>query len=54
MSVLTDFFTSLSNKIRNKLNTSITYTPTEAVNAIDDVYWGGLMILKKVMLILEM
>ena len=47
MSALTDFFTSLSNKIRSKLNTSITYTPDEAVNAIDDVYNEGVNDTKK-------
>lgn len=41
MSALTDFFTSLANKIRSKLGTSTTYTPAQAVSAIDDVYTKG-------------
>lgn len=41
MSTLTDFFTSLANKVRSKLGTEITYTPAEAVSAIDDVYDAG-------------
>ena len=41
MSALTDLFTSLANKIRNKLGTSTTYTPAQAISAIDDVYTKG-------------
>ena len=41
MSALTDLFTSLANKIRTKLGTSTTYTPAQAVAAIDDVYDKG-------------
>lgn len=41
MSALTDYFTSLANKIRSKLGTQSTYTPDECVNAIDDVYDKG-------------
>lgn len=41
MSALTDFFTSLANKIRSKLGTSITYSPVDAISAIDDVYDKG-------------
>lgn len=41
MSALTDLFTSLANKIRTKLSTSTTYTPAQAVAAIDDVYDKG-------------
>ncbi len=42
MSALTDLFTSLANKIRSNLGTESTYTPTEAISAIDDVYEKGL------------
>lgn len=42
MSALTDLFTSLANKIRSKLGTSTTYTPSQAISAIDDVYDKGL------------
>lgn len=47
MSALTDFLTSLSNKIRSKLGTTRTYTPTQAVAAIDDVYTKGVTDTKK-------
>lgn len=41
MSALTDLFTALANKIRSNLGVSDTYTPTEMVSAIDDVYDAG-------------
>jgi len=41
MSALTDLFTSMANKIRLKVGGSDTYTPTEMVSAIDDVYDAG-------------
>ena len=42
MSALTDYFTSLANKIRSKTGGSGTYTPAEMVSdAIDDVYDAG-------------
>lgn len=41
MSALTDLFTSLANKIRSKLGTQDTYTPEQAISAIDDVYAKG-------------
>ena len=41
MSALTDLFTSMANKIRSKVGGSDTYTPTEMVSAIDDVYDAG-------------
>ena len=41
MSALTDYFTSLANKIRAKVGGSQTYTPTQMVSAIDDVYDAG-------------
>lgn len=41
MSALTDIFTSLANKIRSKLGTTTTYTPAQAIAAIDDVYDKG-------------
>lgn len=41
MSALTDLFTSMANKIRSKTGGSGTYTPTEMVSAIDDVYDAG-------------
>lgn len=41
MSALTDYFTSLANKIRSKVGGSQTYTPLQMVNAIDDVYSAG-------------
>ena len=47
MSALTDLFTSLANKIRNKLGTTSTYTPTQAISAIDDVYTKGVTDTKK-------
>lgn len=41
MSALTDLFTSLANKIRSKLGITSTYTPAQAISAIDDVYDKG-------------
>ena len=41
MSALTDLFSSFANKIRSKTGSSDTYTPTEMVDAIDDVYDAG-------------
>ena len=41
MSALTDLFTSLANKVRSKLGTTGTYTPAQAVSAIDTVYTEG-------------
>ena len=41
MSALTDYFTSMANKIRSKVGGSQTYTPLQMVNAIDDVYDAG-------------
>lgn len=41
MSALSDLFTSLANKIRSKTGGSSTYTPTQMVSAIDDVYAAG-------------
>ena len=41
MSALTSLFTSMANKIRSKVGGSNTYTPTEMVSAIDDVYDAG-------------
>ena len=42
MSALTDYFTSLANKIRSKTGGSGTYTPAEMVSdGIDDVYDAG-------------
>lgn len=42
MSALTDLFTSMANKIRNKTGGSDTYTPAEMVSdGIDDVYDAG-------------
>lgn len=41
MSALTDLFTSMANKIRSKTGSSDTYTPTEMVSAVDDVYDAG-------------
>lgn len=41
MSALTDIFTSLANKIRSRLGTTTTYTPAQAIAAIDDVYEKG-------------
>lgn len=41
MSALTDIFTSIANKIRNKLGVSTKYLPSEMPDAIDDVYSGG-------------
>lgn len=41
MSALTDVFTSLANKIRSRLGTTTTYTPAQAIAAIDDVYEKG-------------
>lgn len=37
MSTLTDFFTSLANKIRSKTGSSAAMTPFEMVDAIDDI-----------------
>ena len=42
MSALTSLFTSMANKIRSKVGGSDTYTPTEMVSAIDDVYDAGI------------
>ena len=42
MSALSDLFTSLANKIRSKTGGSDTYTPTQMVSAIDDVYDAGI------------
>lgn len=47
MSVLTDLFTSLSNKIRSKLGTTTKYTPAQAIAAIDAVYNKGATDTKK-------
>ena len=41
MSALTTLFSSLANKIRSKTGGSDTYTPTEMVDAIDDVFDAG-------------
>lgn len=41
MSALTDLFTSLANKVRSKLGTTGTYTPAQAITAIDTVYANG-------------
>ena len=41
MSALTDYFTSLANKIRSKTGGSGTLTPTQMVSAVDDVYSAG-------------
>ena len=41
MSALTDYFTSLANKIRTKTGKSTTLTPTDMVSEIDDVYSAG-------------
>jgi len=41
MSALTDYFSSLANKIRSKVGGSQTYTPLQMVSAIDDVYDAG-------------
>lgn len=42
MSTLSEYFSSLGNKIRNKTGTSTKYTPTEMVSSgIDDVYQAG-------------
>ena len=41
MSALTNLFTALANKIRSKTGGSDTYTPSQMVNAIDDVYDAG-------------
>jgi len=41
MSALTDLFSSFANKIRSKTGSVDTYTPTEMVDAIDDVYDAG-------------
>lgn len=41
MSALTNIFTSLADKIRTKLGTTTTYTPTQAIAAIDNVYSKG-------------
>lgn len=41
MSALTDYFTSLANKIRSVLGGSATYTPAQMVSAIDDIYAAG-------------
>lgn len=41
MSALTDFFTSLANKIRSKTGSESTLTPTQMVSAVDDVYDAG-------------
>ena len=41
MSALTDLFTSLATKIRSKVGGTQTYTPTQMVSAIDDVYQAG-------------
>lgn len=47
MSALTDLFTSLANKIRSKLGTTSTYTPAQAIAAIDNVYNKGVTDTKK-------
>ena len=47
MSALTDLFTSLANKIRSKLGTTTTYTPAQAIAAIDNVYTKGVTDTKK-------
>lgn len=47
MSALTDFFTSLANKVRAKLGTTDKYTPANAVAAIDDIYTKGVTDTKK-------
>lgn len=41
MSALTDYFSSLANKIRSKVGGVQTYTPLQMVSAIDDVYDAG-------------
>ena len=41
MSALSDYFTSLATKIRSKTGSSATMTPTQMVNAVDDVYLAG-------------
>ena len=41
MSALTDYFTSLANKIRSKTGSSSTMTPTEMVDEVDSVYSAG-------------
>lgn len=41
MSALTDYFTSLANKIRSKTGSASTMTPTQMVGAVDDVYSAG-------------
>ena len=38
MSILTDFFTSLANKIRSKTGNSNTLTPSEMISEIDNIY----------------
>lgn len=38
MSALTDYFTSLANKIRSKTGKSATLTPTQMVSEVDTVY----------------
>ena len=38
MSVLTDFFTSLANKIRSKTGNSETLTPPQMISEIDNIY----------------
>ena len=43
MSQLTDYLTSLANKIRTVMGTSQPYTPTQAVSAIDAVYNLGVI-----------
>ena len=42
MSALTSLFSSMANKIRSKVGGSDTYTPTQMVSAIDDVYDAGI------------
>lgn len=41
MSALTDYFTSLANKIRSKTGKVATLTPSDMVDEIDDVYSAG-------------
>lgn len=41
MSALTDYFTSLANKIRSKTGKEGTLTPSDMVEEIDDVYSAG-------------
>lgn len=41
MSALTDYFTSLANKIRSILGGQSTYTPAQMVYALDDIYASG-------------